>query len=68
MNIEENFLPGFEQTKKEGGIVENILSKEEQDIELKYATAEERIHCQYCEDVGICDRCERGKEELSKLK
>ncbi len=26
----------------------------------------ETIHCQYCEDVGICTYCERGKREAAE--
>lgn len=29
---------------------------------------EEKIHCQYCEDVGPCTFCERGRTEVSALK
>jgi hypothetical protein len=35
---------------------------------MKFATEEERIHCQYCEDVGPCQFCKRGKAEAARLR
>lgn len=34
----------------------------------KPAETEERVHCQYCEDVGPCMFCDRGKAEAEKIK
>jgi hypothetical protein len=68
MNIEEGFLPGFEpEGDKKKVVIENNLPKSTGGVEVKYATAEERIRCQYCEDVGICDKCERGMAESARL-
>jgi hypothetical protein len=27
----------------------------------------ERISCQYCEDVGTCSYCDRGRQEEKKI-
>jgi hypothetical protein len=64
MNIEEGFLPGFEPEKKDRDI---NIEKGDNTIEVKYASLEDRTNCQYCEDVGICDFCERGIAEKNRL-
>ena len=41
--------------------------KEEAAVEPKEKSSEpyEIIKCQYCQDVGVCSMCERGKRELA---
>ena len=67
-NFEEGFFPGFEPKDKKDIINVNPQGVKKVEIKLTYASAEEKVHCQYCEDVGICDRCSRGIEESLRLR
>lgn len=44
---------------------EEELFAEPKKEEPKEEPISEIIKCQYCQDVGVCSYCARGKEELS---
>ena len=45
--------------KNENNIISKIPLKEEQSQES------EKISCQYCQDVGTCSYCDRGRLEAN---
>ena len=61
----ENILFGEEGKVAGGGNEAN--RKEDANDKPKPEPERETITCPYCEDVGVCSFCKRGKEAASKL-
>ena len=57
MEYKEQFFPGFEC---EDNQIEDVITEPEIKMD------DERVLCSYCQDVGVCTYCKRGKEELVK--
>ena len=65
---EGEFLPGLDPKDEKSNLTDGIKRETTiSEVKLTYATEDERIHCQVCEDVGPCRFCERGREEGSKI-
>lgn len=47
---------------------ESDEEKKEESKEKNEPITVEHMDCQYCEDVGSCTYCKRGREELGKMK